>query len=139
MIDIFKVFYSVHYNFGAFALLLLLLVIFLLTKKNFKWAIIFCAIDVAFNVFIYQKTANKVWTISETPEATSEYGAAEPVTYKFSAPDHWTIKGENGTVYHWCWVENYIERFLSFDFVDKLWGSKQAKQMRQASEERLNQ
>ena len=53
MIDIFKVFYSVHYNFGAFSLLILRLIIFLLTKKNFKWSLIFLAIVIAFNVFIW--------------------------------------------------------------------------------------
>ena len=72
MIDIFKAFYSVHYNFGAFSLLILLLIIFLLTKKNFKWSLIFLAIVIAFNVFIWQRTAGKVWTITDGPDKSNE-------------------------------------------------------------------
>ena len=44
MIDVFKAFYIIHYNFAAISILLLLLNIFLLTKKNYKWTIIFTAI-----------------------------------------------------------------------------------------------
>ena len=69
MFDILKAFYSIHYNFGAFALLLLLLIIFLLTRKNFKWSIIFLIVDIAFNFFIYHKTANRAWVITDTPAA----------------------------------------------------------------------
>ena len=135
MFEIFKAFYPVHYNFGAFALLLLLFVIFLLTKKNFKWAIIFIIVDIAFNVFIYHKTAHRVWIITETPAAQNEWDTPTPKTYKFSAPDNWVIEGENGEKMHWCWAE----KFLSFDFVDRLWGTNKAKQLRGASEERLDQ
>ena len=98
MFEIFKAFYPVHYNFGAFALLLLLFVIFLLTKKNFKWAIIFIIVDIAFNVFIYHKTAHRVWIITETPAAQNEWDTPTPKTYKFSAPDNWVIEGENGEI-----------------------------------------
>ncbi|MCR5029412.1 MAG: hypothetical protein K6A31_09175 [Fibrobacter sp.] len=139
MFEIFKAFYSVHYNFGAFALLLLLLVIFLLTKKNFKWAIIFFIVDIAFNAFIYHKTAHRVWIITDTPAAQNEWDTPAPKTYRFSAPDNWVIEGENGEKMHWCWVETWTEKFLSFDFVDKLWGTNKAKQLRGASEERLDQ
>ena len=139
MFEIFKAFYPVHYNFGAFALLLLLFVIFLLTKKNFKWAIIFIIVDIAFNVFIYHKTAHRVWIITETPAAQNEWDTPAPKTYKFSAPDNWVIEGENGPQLHWCWVETWAEKFLSFDFVDRLWGTNKAKQLRGASEERLDQ
>ena len=119
MIDIFKAFYSVHYNFGAFSLLILLLIIFLLTKKNFKWSLIFLAIVIAFNVFIWQRTAGKVWTITDAPDTSNEWAAA-PATHRFSAPDHWIEEGENGEKLHWCWVETYMEKFLSYAFVDKL-------------------
>ena len=139
MFEIFKAFYPVHYNFGAFALLLLLFVIFLLTKKNFKWAIIFIIVDIAFNVFIYHKTAQRVWIITETPAAQNEWDTPAPKTYKFSALDNWVIEGENGEKMHWCWVETWAEKFLSFDFVDRLWGTNKAKQLRGASEERLDQ
>ena len=47
--------------------------------------------------------------------------------------------GENGEKMHWCWVESWTEKFLSFDFVDRLWGTNKAKSLRGASEERLNQ
>ena len=137
MIDVFKVFYTVHYNFGAFSLLLLLLIIFLLTKKNFKWSLIFLAINIAFNIFIWQRTANRVWVIDDTPEPQNEWDTPSPVTYRFSAPDHWIIENDNGEKMHWCWVEDYMEKFLGFDFVDKLWGTNKAKKLRNASEERL--
>lgn len=139
MIEIFKVFYTVHYNFAAISLLLLLLIIFLLTKKNFKWSIIFFAVIVVINVFIWQRTNGKVWVVTETPEQTDAWNTPSPVTYKFHAPDQWTVKTESGEEMHWCWVETYKEKFLSFDFVDKLWGTKEAKKLREASEERLGQ
>lgn len=139
MFEIFKAFYSVHYNFGALALLLLLVALFLLTKKNFKVALILIAVDVVLNVFIWQRTSGNVWTITETPASESEWGAPEPQTYQFYAPDHWTIDSDDGRKLHYCWVESYMERFLSIDFVDKLWGTDKAKKMRDASESRLNQ
>ena len=52
MIEVFKVFYPTHYNFAALSILLVLLVIYLLTKKNFKWTLIFLALLIAFNVTI---------------------------------------------------------------------------------------
>ena len=55
-------FYLVHYNFGAVALLMTLLLVFLLMKKNYKLAIVFIVALIAFNVAIYNKTANKTWT-----------------------------------------------------------------------------
>lgn len=36
MIDILKLFYTTHYNLGALAILFVLLLIFFLTKKNYK-------------------------------------------------------------------------------------------------------
>lgn len=140
MIDIFKVFYTYHYNVAAISLLLLLLVIFLLTKKNFKWSLIFLAIVAVLNVFIWQRTAGKQWTVTETPEEDpNSWYASQPKTYTFSAPDHWTEKTDSGEELHWCWVETYKDKFLTINFVDKLWGSKEAKKLRSASEERLSQ
>lgn len=140
MIEIFKVFYTLHYNFAAVSLLLLLLVIFLLTKKNFKWSLIFLAVIVAFNMFVWKRTAGKQWTVTETPEEdSSSWFAPSPQTYTFSAPDHWIVKTEGGEKMHWCWVESYKEKFLTLNFVDKLWGTKEAKKLRNASEERLSQ
>ena len=56
MIDILKLFYTTHYNLGAFAILLLLLLIFFLSKKNFKGAIIVGILLIAYNVGIYKRT-----------------------------------------------------------------------------------
>ena len=50
MIDVLKAFYTIHYNFAAVSVLLLALNIFLLTKKNYKWSIIFVAVLIAFKV-----------------------------------------------------------------------------------------
>ena len=72
MIEVFKVFYPTHYNFAALTILLVLLLIYLLTKKNFKWSIITLVLLVAFNVAIYKRTANRTWTITIEPEASSD-------------------------------------------------------------------
>jgi len=143
MIDVMKAFYTVHYNFGAISLLLFLLIIFLLTKKNFKWSLIFFAVIIVINVFIYQRTANRSWTVivpAAEDASNSGYDSyQEEQKYTFSATKNWTIKTENGEVMHWCWVETLMDKFANIDFVDRLWGTKQAKQLRQASEQRLDQ
>ena len=59
MIDVFKVFYPTHYNFAAIAILLLLLFIYLLTKKNFKWGIITMVLLLALNIAIYKRTEGR--------------------------------------------------------------------------------
>lgn len=137
MVETFSAFYSVHYNFAALSLLLLLIVIFLLTKKNFKVSLILIAIDVVLNVFIWQRTTGNVWTVTETPSEDSAWSTPTPKTYKFYAPDHWIIDTDDGKKLHYCWVEAYMEKFLSVDFVDKLWGTDKAKSLREASEERM--
>ena len=143
MIDVMKAFYTVHYNFGAISLLLFLLIIFLLTKKNFKWSLIFFAVIIVINVFIYQRTANRSWTVivpAAEDASNSGYDSyQEEQKYTFSATKNWTIKTEKGEVIHWCWVETLMDKFANIDFVDRLWGTKQAKQLRQASEQRLDQ
>lgn len=143
MIDVMKAFYTVHYNFGAISLLLFILIIFLLTKKNFKWSIIFFAVIIVINVFIYQRTANRSWTVivpAAEDASNSGYDSyQEEQKYTFSATKNWTIKTEKGEVMHWCWVETLMDKFANIDFVDRLWGTKQAKQLRQASEQRLDQ
>jgi hypothetical protein len=143
MIDVMKAFYTVHYNFGAISLLLFILIIFLLTKKNFKWSLIFFAVIIVINVFIYQRTANRSWTViipAAEDASNSGYDSyQEEQKYTFSATKNWTIKTEKGEVMHWCWVETLMDKFANIDFVDRLWGTKQAKQLRQASEQRLDQ
>ena len=99
MIDVFKVFYPTHYNFAAVSILLVLLVIYLLTKKNFKWSLIFLAILLVFNIAIYKRTADKVWTITIEPEKTSDpYFTPQVQTMSFSAKHNWTITDEKGEV-----------------------------------------
>ena len=68
MIEVFKVFYPTHYNFAALSILLLLLLIYLLTKKNFKWGIITLVLFLAFNIFLYKRTEGKAWNITIEPE-----------------------------------------------------------------------
>ena len=53
MIDVLKLFYTTHYNLGAVAILLLMLLIFFLSKKNFKGAIIVGVLLIVYNVGIY--------------------------------------------------------------------------------------
>ena len=89
MIDILKLFYTTHYNLGALALLLALLLIFFLSKKNFKGAIIVLILLIGYNVGIYKRTVGKSWTIEiEQPATTSEYGGfsqPQPIRMTFSA------------------------------------------------------
>ena len=131
MIDVFKAFYSVHYNFAAVSVLLLALVIFLLTKKNYKWTIIITAVLVAFNVLIYKKTAGKAWTITIEPEEESSNSFYKMT---FSTTKDWTIKDDKGVVHHWCWVDSYWDQFASMDLVAWIWGENASKKMMKATE-----
>ena len=136
MLDVFKAFYSVHYNFAAVSVLLLALVIFLLTKKNYKWTIIITAVLVAFNVFIYKKTAGKAWTITIEPEEESRtsFYKPQPIKMTFSTTKDWTIKDDKGVVHHWCWVDSYWDQFASMDLVAWIWGENASKKMMKATE-----
>ncbi len=136
MIDVFKAFYSIHYNFAAVSVLLLALIIFLLTKKNYKWTIIFTALLVVFNVFIYKKTAGKSWTIELEPEekTSNSFYKPEAVKMTFSTTKDWTIKDDKGVVHHWCWVDTYWDKFASMDLVAWIWGENSSKKMMKATE-----
>ena len=137
MIEVFKVFYPTHYNFAALSILLLLLFIYLLTKKNFKWGIITFVLLLAFNIFLYKRTEGKAWTITIEPERTSDpYYTPQAQKMTFSVKKDWTITDEKGEVHHWCWVEDYWQEFSSMDLVSALWGSKSTKKMVKASESR---
>ena len=137
MIEVFKVFYPTHYNFAALSILLLLLLIYLLTKKNFKWGIITLVLFLAFNIFLYKRTEGKAWTITIEPERTSDpYYTPQAQKMTFSVKKDWTITDEKGEVHHWCWVEDYWQEFSSMDLVSALWGSKSTKKMVKASEGR---
>ena len=137
MIEVFKVFYPTHYNFAALSILLLLLFIYLLTKKNFKWGIITFVLLLAFNIFLYKRTEGKAWTITIEPERTSDpYYTPQAQKMTFSVKKNWSITDEKGEVHHWCWVEDYWQEFSSMDLVSALWGSKSTKKMVKASESR---
>ena len=90
MIDVLKLFYTTHYNLGAVAILLLMLLIFFLSKKNFKGAIIVGVLLIVYNVGIYKRTEGKSWTIEIDPPAATpnEYGSyseAQPIKMTFTA------------------------------------------------------
>ena len=137
MIEVFKIFYPTHYNFAALTVLLALLLIYLLSKKNFKWSIITLILLVAFNVFIYKRTEGKAWTITLEPEKSSDpYYTPQAKKLTFSVKKNWTITDEKGEVHHWCWVEEYWQKFASLDLVAALWGENSSKKMVQSTESR---
>ena len=55
MIDTLSQFYSAHYNFGIFAVLLLLLAAFLGSKKNLKGVLIVLGVFMVYNMVLYNK------------------------------------------------------------------------------------
>lgn len=142
MVDVFKVFYATHYNIGALSVLLLLLLIFLLSKKNLRVGTIVLAILVVLNVFVYKKTFNRSWTIEITPEkaeSNDEYGQNEvsPEQMTFSVKK-WSIVDDKGTSHHWCWVEDYWEAFSNTDLVAAIWGENAGKKVKKSTESRLD-
>jgi hypothetical protein len=137
MIDVLKVFYPTHYNFAALAVLLALLFIYLLSKKNFKWGIITLILLLALNIGIYKRTNGKTWTITLEPEKTSDpYYTPQAKKMTFSVHKDWTITDDKGEVHHWCWVEEYWQKFASLDLVAALWGENSSKKMVQSTEGR---
>ena len=144
MIDILKLFYTTHYNLGALAILLALLLIFFLTKKNFKGAIIVGIILIVYNVGIYKRTEGKSWTIEIDPPAATpnEYGTynePEPIKMTFSAtPEKWTITDDKGVTHHWCWLDDMWDKFSNTDVVAWIWGENASKKMMKSTETRAN-
>lgn len=137
MIEVFKVFYPTHYNFAALSVLLVLLLIFLLTKKNFKWSIIVLAILLVFNLFLYKRTEGKSWTITIEPPANADsYSAPQGIQMTFSAHKNWEIVDEKGEKHHWCWVEDYWQAFSGTDVIAAIWGDNKSRKMMQSSEQR---
>ncbi|NLO22878.1 MAG: hypothetical protein GX116_00865 [Fibrobacter sp.] len=100
----------------------------MLSKKNHRGSIIISAIIIALNVFVYKKTVDRVWILTENEK-----------TMRFSVHQDWTITDENGELHHWCWLDEWWDRIASTDLVGTLWGSKQVNSYRKTSEERLNQ
>ena len=143
MIDILKLFYTTHYNLGAFAILLLLLLIFFLSKKNFKGAIIVGILLIAYNVGIYKRTEGKSWTIEiDPPAAPNEYGSysePQPIKMTFSAtPEKWTVTDEKGETHHWCWLDASWDKVANTDVVAWIWGENASKKMMKSTESRAN-
>lgn len=143
MFEVLKIFYTTHYNFGAVAILLLLLLIFLLSKKNFKFAIIVGILLIAMNVGIYKRTEGRSWTIEIDPpaEATSGYSSydkPQPIKMTFSVHKNWTITDDKGNTYHWCWVDEYWDKFSNTDIVAWIWGENASKKMTKSTESRAD-
>ena len=144
MIDILKLFYTTHYNLGAVAILLAMLLLFFLTKKNFKGAIIVTALLVVYNVGIYKKTEGKAWTIEiDPPEAgPNEYGSFEkpqPIKMTFEAtPEKWSVTDSKGETHHWCWVDAMWDQFANTDIVAWIWGENSSKKMMKSTETGAN-
>ena len=146
MIDILKLFYTTHYNLGALAILFVLLLIFFLTKKNYKGAIIVVAILIVYNVGIYKRTEGKSWTIEIEPPETAavndgygNYSKPQPVKMTFSAtPEKWTITDEKGETHHWCWLDALWDQFANTDIVTWIWGENASKKMMKSTETRAN-
>jgi hypothetical protein len=140
MIDVLKAFYTIHYNFAALSILLLLLLIFLLTKKNYKWSIIVLAVLVVFNVFLYKRTDGKEWSIIiPPPESSDPYFKPQPKTMTFSVHKDWVIVDEKGEKHHWCWVDDYWDKFANTDVVAWIWGENASKKMMQSTETRAKE
>ena len=144
MIDILKLFYTTHYNLGALAILFVFLLIFFLTKKNYKGAIIVVIILIVYNVGIYKRTEGKSWTIEIDPPAATpnEYGSfsePQPIKMTFSAtPEKWTITDEKGETHHWCWLDALWDKFANTDVVAWIWGENASKKMMKSTESRAN-
>jgi hypothetical protein len=148
-------FYMVHYNIGAVALLLLLVSLFLIIKKNYKFTIVFLAVFIVLNLFVHSKTANKQWTreFYRTDEVVSypvwnqfdkekrkiAINDTTKITFAVKNPDHpWVSYSESGdTLRHWCWVDEWWEKFSQTDLVAWIWGENAGKKVRGSSEERL--
>ncbi|WP_407457598.1 hypothetical protein [Fibrobacter sp.] len=144
MIDILKLFYTTHYNLGALAVLMVLLLIFFLSKKNFKGAIILVVILIAYNIAIYKRTEGKSWTIEIDPPAAESSGydsfsKPQPIKMTFSAtPEKWTITDEKGETHHWCWLDDMWDKFANTDVVAWIWGENASKKMMKSTETRAN-
>jgi hypothetical protein len=144
MIDILKLFYTTHYNLGALAVLMVLLLIFFLSKKNFKGAIILVVILIAYNIAIYKRTEGKSWTIEIDPPAAESSGydsfsKPQPIKMTFSAtPEKWTITDEKGETHHWCWLDDMWDKVANTDVVAWIWGENASKKMMKSTETRAN-
>ena len=139
MVDVLKAFYSVHYNFGILAIIILLIGIFFATKKMWIFLAITVAVVLVMNVVLYKMTDGKSWTI-EAAVVKNAYGTeykADPMT--FSVQKNWVSKegivvDRGDTIHHWCWVDQLWEEFSQTDVIGALWGENKSKKMIKASE-----
>ena len=139
MVDVLKAFYSVHYNFGILALIILLLGIFFATKKMWIFLAIAVVVVLVINVACYKMTDGKSWTI-DAAVVKNEFGTeykADPMT--FSVQKNWVNKegivvDRGDTIHHWCWVDQLWENFSETDVIGALWGENKSKKMIKASE-----
>ncbi len=56
MIDVLTEFYTVHYNFGLIAVLMLLLAAFMGSRKNIRGVVVILCVCVVYNLILYNKT-----------------------------------------------------------------------------------
>jgi len=56
MVDILTEFYTVHYNFGIVAVLMLLFAIYLVSRKNAKGVVVMLCLCLVYNLIIFNKT-----------------------------------------------------------------------------------
>ena len=139
MIDVLKAFYSVHYNFGILAIIILLLGIFFATKKMWIFLAIAVVIVLVLNVVCYKMTDGKSWTIEASPVKT-EFGTEyNPDPMTFSVKSNWVseegiVVDRGDTIHHWCWVDQIWENFSETDIIGALWGENKSKKMIKASE-----
>lgn len=132
-------FYLVHYNIGAFVLLIFITTMFLFIKKNYKFTIIFLAFFIALNLIVHHKTAHKTWTreFYRTDELVSypvwnkfdkekkviSVNDTNKITFAIDDKDlPWVSYSETSdTLRHWCWVDDAWERFSQYDIAKAIW------------------
>lgn len=139
MVDVLKAFYSIHYNFAALSVLILFLTIFFFSKKNMVGGVIALAVLLVFNVFLFKRTDGKAWTLTIDPpeNQVDAFGyKPQPQTMTFSVRKNWTITDEKGETHHWCWVDDYWDKFANTDIVAGIWGENAGKKLAKSSEVR---
>ena len=138
MIDVLKAFYSVHYNFGILAIIILLIGILFATKKMWIFLAITVVIVLIMNVAFYKMTDGKSWTI-EPAVVKTEFGETKGSPMTFDVKKNWVneegvIVDRGDSIHHWCWVDQIWENFSETDVIGALWGENKSKKMIKASE-----
>lgn len=152
-------FFSVHQNIMALAILFLIVGIWLITKKNYKMFIPVILIFFGLCIGCYQLTEGKTWTrefysTDELPKTMiiyEQFNDSIPliehkdtlkVTFGIGDKTPWVVQkldqNANKQLLHWCWVDDYWEKFGQTDLVAWIWGENAGKKVRGSSESRLN-